>query len=76
MQWWVLRDVCKVLDLSTPARVADRLGEDEVSQAHITDALNRQQQTTIVNESGLYTESKGVRKTYTLTFTPKYPTRS
>lgn len=52
--WWVLADVCKVLELTTPSRVAERLDKDEVSQAHITDSLGRQQNTTIINESGLY----------------------
>ena len=27
--WWVLRDVCRVLSLSNPAKVAQRLDEDE-----------------------------------------------
>ena len=27
--WWVLADVCKVLELTTPSRVAERLDEDE-----------------------------------------------
>ena len=26
--WWVLKDVCKVLGLTTPSRVAGRLDED------------------------------------------------
>ena len=52
--WWVLRDVCEILDLTTPARVAERLDEDEVSLAHIIDSIGRNQETTIVNESGLY----------------------
>jgi len=52
--WWVLRDICDVLGLTTPARVAERLDGDEVSLTHITDSLGRQQQTAIVNESGLY----------------------
>lgn len=52
--WFVLKDVCTVLNLSTPARVAERLDKDEVSQTHITDSLGRQQDTTIINESGLY----------------------
>lgn len=52
--WFVLKDVCDVLELTTPARVSERLDEDEVSQTHITDSLGRQQDTTIVNESGLY----------------------
>lgn len=52
--WFVLRDVCEVLSLSTPAKVAERLDMDEVSQAHITDSMGRLQETTIINESGLY----------------------
>lgn len=53
--WFVLKDVCEVLHLSTPARVADRLEGDEVSLAHITDGIGRQQEMTIISESGLYT---------------------
>lgn len=52
--WFVLKDVCAVLGLSTPARVAERLDSDEVSQTHLTDSLGREQETTIVSESGLY----------------------
>lgn len=52
--WWVLKDVCDVLSLTTPARVAERLEEDEVSLTHIIDAIGRKQETTIVSESGLY----------------------
>jgi prophage antirepressor-like protein len=52
--WFVLRDVCEILDLTTPARVSERLDPDEVSLTHITDSLGRQQETTIINESGLY----------------------
>ena len=53
--WFVLRDVCEVLELTTPSRVAERLDKDEVSQAHIIDSMGRPQGTTIINESGLYT---------------------
>lgn len=52
--WFVLKDVCDVLGLTTPARVAERLDGDEVSQTHLTDSLGRTQPTTIINESGLY----------------------
>lgn len=52
--WWVLKDVCKVLNLSTPARVSERLEEDEVSQTHFIDSMGRKQEMTIINESGLY----------------------
>ena len=52
--YWVLKDVCDVLELTTPSRVAERLEEDEVSQTHIIDALGRVQNTTVITESGLY----------------------
>ena len=51
--WWVLRDVCQVLGLTTPARVAERLDEDEkaVSLIHTPGGT---QEMTIINEPGLY----------------------
>lgn len=52
--WWVLKDVCEVLGLTTPARVAERLESDEVSQTHFIDSIGRKQETIIINESGLY----------------------
>lgn len=52
--YWVLRDVCEILGLSNPKVVAERLDEDEVSLTYITDSLGRKQETTVVNESGLY----------------------
>ncbi|MBS3937615.1 MAG: phage antirepressor KilAC domain-containing protein [Peptococcaceae bacterium] len=52
--WWVLKDVCDVLELSNARMIADRLDGDDVSLAYVTDNMGRQQQTNIVNESGLY----------------------
>lgn len=52
--WWVLSDVCKVLELTSPHKVADRLENDERNQIPVTDSLGRNQNTTIINESGLY----------------------
>lgn len=52
--WWVLKDVCGVLGLSNARMIADRLDEDDVSLAYVTDSMDRRQQTNIVNESGLY----------------------
>lgn len=52
--WFVLKDVCGVLNLGTPARVAERLDGDEVSLTHLTDSLGRLQETTVISESGLY----------------------
>ena len=52
--WWVLKDVCDVLALTEPHRVATRLDEDDRTQMTVTDSLGRNQDTTVVNESGLY----------------------
>lgn len=52
--WWVLIDVCKALELSTPSKVVKRLDEDEVNQIHIIDSMGRNQKTIVINESGLY----------------------
>ena len=54
--WWVLRDVCAVLEMDTSqvGKVANRLEEDERKLTTVTDSLGRQQSTYIINESGLY----------------------
>jgi anti-repressor protein len=52
--WFVLADLCRVLDLTSPTRVAERIDPDGVSQTQVTDSLGRQQLATIVNESGMY----------------------
>ena len=52
--WWVLKDVCEVLEISHIKNTADRLEKDEVGQTEVIDSLGRKQMTTIINESGLY----------------------
>lgn len=49
--WFVLADVCKVLELSNPSMAAKKLDDDERTKFD----LGRQGETTIINESGLYT---------------------
>lgn len=51
--WWVLSDVCKVLDLSSPHKVADRLEADEKGR-NLIPTLGGVQEMTTINESGLY----------------------
>ncbi len=48
--YFVLTDVCQVLGLTNPSKVAQRLDEDERSNFK----LGRQGKATIINESGLY----------------------
>lgn len=52
--WFVLKDVCVVLGITDHKVVARRLEEDEVCQIPLTDSLGRTQETTVINESGLY----------------------
>jgi prophage antirepressor-like protein len=51
--WFVLADVCAVLDLSSPHKVADRLDEDEKGRNQIP-TPGGEQEMTVINESGLY----------------------
>ena len=52
--WFVLVDLCSVLHLSNPGQVVSRLGDGVTSNYPIADSLGRIQDTTIVNESGMY----------------------
>ncbi len=52
--WFVLADLCRVLDLSNPTMVADRLDADALSTAEVIDSMGRTQQATIVSEPGMY----------------------
>lgn len=52
--WFVLKDVCDVLGIANHKMTAQRLDADEVSLTDLTDSMGRQQETTVINESGLY----------------------
>ena len=54
--WFVLKDVCGLLGISNHKMTVQRLDIDEVSQTDLIDSMGRSQETTIVNESGLYNE--------------------
>lgn len=51
---FVLADLCRVLGLSNPTMVADRLDSDGLSRTEVTDSLGRTQSVTTVDESGMY----------------------
>lgn len=51
--WWVLKDVCKVLDLSDTNKTAERLDEDELTRIKIVSG-GQTRKMLAVNESGLY----------------------
>lgn len=52
--WWVLRDVCRVLNIGNVTDTKKRLDADEVDLADLIDTMGRVQSTTIINEPGLY----------------------
>ncbi len=51
--WFVLADVCKVLDIANVGNASARLDDDEKGVRNV-DTLGGTQQVTIINESGLY----------------------
>jgi prophage antirepressor-like protein len=62
VEWWILADVCKVLEVENSRDVARRLDDDEKDDVDCIDTIGRVQQMTAVNESGLYTVSFESRK--------------
>ena len=52
--WFVLADVCKVLEISNSRNISSRLEPDEKGVT-LVDTLGGTQKMTIINESGLYT---------------------
>ena len=51
--WWVLGDVCRVLDLGSPHKVADRLDPDEKGRNTIPTPGGNQNMA-VINEPGFY----------------------
>jgi prophage antirepressor-like protein len=51
--WFVLADVCRVLEIANSRDAAARLDDDEKGVV-TTDTLGGPQDVTIINESGLY----------------------
>lgn len=52
--WFVLKDVCDVLEMQAPHMVAKRLDQQDRNTASVLAGDGKRYQTTIVNESGLY----------------------
>ena len=52
--WWVAKDVCDVLEIANHRDATSRLDEDEKDAVGLTDAIGREQNTTIISEPGLY----------------------
>lgn len=52
--WFVLKDVCDVLEMQAPHMVAKRLDQQDRNTTSVLASDGKRYQTTIVNESGLY----------------------
>ena len=52
--WFVLKDVCDVLEMTSPHKVAARLNSQDRNSIPVLANDGKRYQTTIVNESGLY----------------------
>jgi anti-repressor protein len=52
--WFVASDACDALGIGNPRQAVTRLDDDEKDAVILNDAIGRPQETTIVNESGLY----------------------
>ena len=52
--WWVLTDVCNILELTNSREVASKLDSNDVISNDTIDSMGRTQPTNCVNESGLY----------------------
>jgi prophage antirepressor-like protein len=51
--WWVLKDICNVLEIANHRDAASRLDDDEKGVG-FTDSLGGKQELTVINEPGLY----------------------
>lgn len=52
--WFILADLCRVLEIKNPRDTAARLDRDDVGTTDATDSLGRSVCMTTVNESGMY----------------------
>ena len=52
--WFVLKDVCEILDIGNSRMVAERLDDDVKNSVSITDGNRGNPNFTVISESGLY----------------------
>lgn len=52
--WFMLNDICRVLEIGNSRQARTRLNQDGVTTNDVIDSLGRTQQSTFINESNLY----------------------
>lgn len=52
--WFVLNDLCAVLEISNPYNVAERIDPESLRKAEVLDGRGILRETNVVNESGMY----------------------
>jgi prophage antirepressor-like protein len=60
--WWVLGDVCKVLDIENPSRLVERLEPEHLTKSYVLANDGKLRDSWIVNEAGLYDVILGSHK--------------
>lgn len=60
--WFCLKDVCNILGLTDPSKVANRLNSDGTNSIRIIDSMGRYQNTLFIDEGNLYQTIMGSRK--------------
>jgi prophage antirepressor-like protein len=65
--WWVLKDVCDVLEINNSRMVAERLCDDELMSVKLTSG-GQEREMNVVSESGLYNVIFRSNKPEALTF--------
>ncbi|WP_182911826.1 Bro-N domain-containing protein [Sphingomonas cavernae] len=65
--WWVLNDVCAILEIANPRNAAQRL-DDYQKGVHSMDTLGGRQEIAITNEPGIYALTLSSRKAVAKSF--------
>ena len=65
--YFMLADVCRVLEIGNPTMTKQRLNKNGVNSIEVIDNLGRPQQATFINESNLYKYGQNLAFAGTLT---------
>ncbi|WP_239613909.1 phage antirepressor [Cohnella mopanensis] len=60
--WFVAKDICKILEVGNPSQALSRLDNDEKNTITLNEGIRGNPNSTVVNESGLYSLILGSRK--------------